>query len=155
MAQTATMQAPAQSQPVQGASDTQFAYPEPQGTGWSGSQAPTSMAVSGSNQSPSADGGGRSESAAPSSGTTGQGGAKQEELFPHAKKAWFSYYHDHRNQVIFASIGLIVAAGFLIIGFWPTLLLAVFITVGVLYGRYKDGDRKTVATVKGIISRLD
>ncbi|MEQ3362045.1 DUF2273 domain-containing protein [Raoultibacter massiliensis] len=81
--------------------------------------------------------------------------ASQEELFPNAKHAWFSYYRTHRNQVVCAAVGLLVAAGFLIIGFWPTLLLAVFASAGVLYGRYKDGDRKTAAAVRGIIDRLD
>lgn len=80
---------------------------------------------------------------------------QQEELFPNAKRAWFSYYRTHRNQVVCAAVGLVVAAGFLTIGFWPTLLLAVFISAGVLYGRYKDGDRKTAATVRSIIDRLD
>lgn len=80
---------------------------------------------------------------------------REEELFPNAKRAWFSYYRAHRNQVVCASVGLAVAAGFLLIGFWPTLLLAVFITAGVLYGRYRDGDRRMTAAVKGIIDRLD
>lgn len=80
---------------------------------------------------------------------------RNEEMFPNAKRAWFSYYRAHRNQVVCASVGLLLAAGFLIIGFWPTLLLAVFISAGVLYGRYKDGDRRTAATVKSIIDRLD
>lgn len=80
---------------------------------------------------------------------------RNEEMFPHAKRAWFSYYRAHRNQVVCASVGLLLAAGFLTIGFWPTLLLAVFISAGVLYGRYKDGDRRTAATVKSIIDRLD
>ncbi|WP_218971884.1 DUF2273 domain-containing protein [Raoultibacter phocaeensis] len=152
MAQTATMQAPAQ-----GASDTKFSYPQTaQQSALSGPQNQAAQAAQ-ANQSQvsSQQSAGQTPGSNTASGTAQQDGAKQEELFPNAKKAWFSYYRNHRNQVIFASVGLLVAAGFLIIGFWPTLLLAVFITAGVLYGRYKDGDRKTVATVQGIISRLD
>lgn len=84
-----------------------------------------------------------------------KGKESREDSTPYIERAWITYYRDHRNQVVCATIGLLVAAGFLIIGFWPTLLLAVFISIGVLYGRYKDGDRKMMVTVKNVIDRLD
>lgn len=81
--------------------------------------------------------------------------SEPQEWFPNAKRAWFKYYNKHRNQVVFATVGLLLGAGLLIIGFWPTLLLAVLITIGVLYGRYKDGDPRMMITVKNVIDRLD
>ena len=81
--------------------------------------------------------------------------AKKEGLFSHLKKVWFEFYPSHRNQVIYGTIGLLIAMGFLIAGFWPTLLLAVFIFVGVLYGRYRDGDRRVMVLIRRIIDRLD
>lgn len=78
-----------------------------------------------------------------------------EKWFPRMKNAWFNYYHTHRNQVICSLIGLLIAVGFLTIGFWPTLLIAVFISIGVFYGRYKDGDRRTRIAIRSLIDRLD
>ena len=148
MAQTATLQSP-------GAVQNQRSYDKldyPQASqSTAASNDASAQAENAQNVS-----GGQSKAAAESSGQTAQAdSSERDELFPNAKRAWFNYYNEHRNQVVFAGIGLAVAAGFLIIGFWPTLLLAVFITAGVLYGRYKDGDRRMAATVKGIIDRLD
>lgn len=78
-----------------------------------------------------------------------------KEWFPRVKSAWFEYYNSHRNQVVCALIGGGIAVGFLVIGFWSTLLLAVFITIGVFYGRYKDGDRGIRIAVARLMDRLD
>lgn len=79
----------------------------------------------------------------------------EKKYFPRIKNAWFTYYNEHRNQVVCAFIGLLIASGFLIIGFFPTLLLAVFISIGVVYGRYKDGDQRTRSAIARIIDRLE
>lgn len=91
----------------------------------------------------------------PANGDSQSGNDAKQDSAPSIERAWISYYHTHRNQVIWAIIGLLIAGGFIALGFWPTLLLAVFITIGMLYGRYKDGDRKMMNTVKNVIDRLD
>ena len=153
MAQSATMESPVS---AQGASNAKGGSSQSaQNSLLSGYQSPASVGINDPAQAQALRALAATFPDLASSKAQEQKPTHEKEFFPNAKRAWFTYYRAHRNQVVCASIGLLVAAGFLIIGFWPTLLLAVFISAGVLYGRYKDGDRRMTATVKNIASRLD
>ena len=39
--------------------------------------------------------------------------------------------------------------------FWPTVLLAVFAAIGVVIGKYRDGDRKTRQQMKQVLERFN
>jgi len=79
---------------------------------------------------------------------------ERKEKFADAKKAWISFYKSHRNQVFYGGIGVAIALSLIILGFWATLLLGIFVIAGVLYGRYKDGDVRFMATIQNLIDRL-
>lgn len=50
------------------------------------------------------------------------------------------YAGSHRNTVLFGLIGLVAALAVLFLGFWRTLVIAVFVLVGVIIGQALDGD---------------
>lgn len=68
--------------------------------------------------------------------------------------AWTKFYHKHPNQVKFGAFGLALALAFIIFGLGATIVLALFVAIGILYGRYKDGDRKTSQTVQNVLGRF-
>lgn len=72
-----------------------------------------------------------------------------------ARKGWVEFYKTHRNQVLFGTTGFLFGVGCITIGFWPTLLAAVFISAGILYGRYKDGDQSLILQIQRLIDKLD
>lgn len=57
--------------------------------------------------------------------------------------------------VVYGILGFVVAALILVVGFWPTLLLTLFVTVGVLIGRYRDGDRYLRQLIRHFIDRIN
>ena len=57
--------------------------------------------------------------------------------------------------VLYGIIGFVAAALILIVGFWPTVLLAVFAAIGVVIGKYRDGDRKTRQQMKQVLERFN
>ena len=71
------------------------------------------------------------------------------------RDAWSRYYRKHRNKVVYTALGFLIAASFLLIGFWGTLLLIIFIVLGMIYGGFKDGDKKAVDIVANLVNRLD
>ena len=75
-------------------------------------------------------------------------------LFANMQKACSAYAQEHQHAVCYGIIGFAAAALVLALGFWPTVLLALFATIGVLIGRYQDGDRKAVSAVRALIGRM-
>lgn len=75
-------------------------------------------------------------------------------VYASMKKAVSPYVEKHSHAVLYGIIGFIAAALILIIGFWPTVLLAVFAAVGVVIGKYRDGDRKTREQMKHVLDRF-
>lgn len=49
-------------------------------------------------------------------------------------QSWKEYFNRHRSVIIGAAIGLLVGILFLIIGFFPTVLLALLGGIGALIG---------------------
>lgn len=81
--------------------------------------------------------------------------AKQDTgVYASFKHAMSPYVEKHSHAVLYGIIGFVAAALILIVGFWPTVLLAVFAAVGVVIGKYRDGDRKTRAQMKQLIDRF-
>ena len=75
-------------------------------------------------------------------------------VYASMKKAVSPYVEKHSHAVLYGIIGFIAAALILIIGFWPTVLLAVFVAVGAVIGKYRDGDRKTREQMKHVLDRF-
>lgn len=76
-------------------------------------------------------------------------------VYASMKRAMSPYVEHHSHAVLYGILGFIAAALILIIGFWPTVLLAVFAAVGVLIGKYRDGDRKTRMQMKHFLERFN
>ncbi|OUO92565.1 hypothetical protein B5F40_01205 [Gordonibacter sp. An230] len=71
-----------------------------------------------------------------------------------AKRAVTSAMENHGHAVLYGTIGFVAAALILIVGFWPTVLLALFAAVGVAIGMYRDGDRAARERVSSVLKRL-
>ena len=67
------------------------------------------------------------------------------------KRSASGHISRHGHALPYGIIGLVVAALILIIGFWPTLLLAAFAAVGGAIGAYRDGDLTIRAQLKRLI----
>lgn len=76
-------------------------------------------------------------------------------VYASMKKAFSPYVEHHSHAVLYGVLGFIAAALILIVGFWPTMLLAVFAAIGVIIGKYRDGDRKTREQMKNILDRFN
>ena len=75
-------------------------------------------------------------------------------LFASMQNACSTYTQKHRHAVCYGIIGFAAAALVLVVGFWQTLLLALFAIAGVFIGRYQDGDRKAISAVRALIGRM-
>ncbi|WP_044564933.1 DUF2273 domain-containing protein [Anaerococcus provencensis] len=60
------------------------------------------------------------------------------------KDKFRSFTTFHWNEFKYTLIGLIVSILFLTIGFFRTLLIIILYNIGNIYGKYKDGDPKTI-----------
>lgn len=76
-------------------------------------------------------------------------------VYASMKRAFSPYVENHSHAVLYGILGFIAAALILIVGFWPTVLLAVFAAVGVFIGRYRDGDRKTREQLRNFLNRFN
>ena len=80
---------------------------------------------------------------------------RDKGVYASMKRAVSPYVEHHSHAVLYGIIGFIAAALILIVGFWPTVLLAVFAAIGVIIGKYRDGDRKTRQQMKSILDRFN
>ena len=85
----------------------------------------------------------------------GQLGAKLQDEIAATLEAFTPYVENHSHAVLYGIIGFVAAALILIVGFWPTVLLAVFAAIGVVIGKYRDGDRKTRQQMKQVLERFN
>ena len=76
-------------------------------------------------------------------------------VYASMKRAFSPYVENHSHAVLYGIIGFVAAALILIVGFWPTVLLAVFAAIGVVIGKYRDGDRKTRQQMKQVLERFN
>lgn len=76
-------------------------------------------------------------------------------VYASMKRAVSPYVEHHSHAVLYGILGFIAAALILIIGFWPTVLLAVFAAIGVVIGKYRDGDRKTREQMRHFLDRFN
>ena len=59
----------------------------------------------------------------------------------------------HWNELKYTLLGLIIAILFLTIGFFRTLLIILLYLLGNIYGKYKDGDPKTLFLLERFFSK--
>lgn len=65
--------------------------------------------------------------------------------------AWV-YAANHPYTVGYSFIGLVLAILILTIGFWSTVIIAVFVLVGAMIGQIRDGDNGIVNFFSGFIN---
>ncbi len=58
---------------------------------------------------------------------------------------WRNFLFNHKRTVMYGLTGLVVGILILIIGFWPVLLVVATTYIGILYGRYRDGDARVTS----------
>lgn len=75
-------------------------------------------------------------------------------VYASVKRAATSAVEQHGHAVLYGIVGFVAAALILIVGFWPTVLLALFATIGAAIGMYRDGDRTTRERVSSVLKRL-
>ena len=80
---------------------------------------------------------------------------RDKGVYASMKRAFSPYVENHSHAVLYGIIGFVAAALILIVGFWPTVLLAVFAAIGVVIGKYRDGDRKTRQQMKQVLERFN
>ncbi|WP_235904902.1 DUF2273 domain-containing protein [Eggerthella guodeyinii] len=80
---------------------------------------------------------------------------RDKGVYASMKRAVSPYVEHHSHAVLYGILGFVAAALILIIGFWPTVLLAVFAAIGVLIGKYRDGDRATRQQMKHFLDRFN
>lgn len=66
---------------------------------------------------------------------------------------WESFYSQNRHAVFYAILGFVIAFALLVIGFWRTMLLCIFITAGIAYGQYRDGNPRIILFFLKLIGR--
>ena len=71
-----------------------------------------------------------------------------------ADRTFAQYAMTHANTVLFGLLGLILALMFLYVGFWDTVLIAVFVLVGVVIGQAIDGDNGIVTFVRNLFDGI-
>lgn len=76
-------------------------------------------------------------------------------VYASMKRAMAPYVENHSHAVLYGIIGFVAAALILIAGFWPTVLLAVFAAIGVVVGKYRDGDRATRERMRHFLDRVN
>ena len=76
-------------------------------------------------------------------------------VYASMKRAVSPYVEHHSHAVLYGILGFIAAALILIVGFWPTVLLAVFAAVGTAIGKYRDGDHKTREQMRHLLDRFN
>jgi len=69
---------------------------------------------------------------------------KKEKEDSLIKNKFRNFQKSHWNEFKYTIFGLIVSILFLTIGFFRTLLIIILYNIGKIYGKYKDGDPKTI-----------
>ena len=67
------------------------------------------------------------------------------EALVDADESFTRYAASHKNTVLCGLLGLVLALLILFLGFWSTLLIALFVLVGVLIGQALDGDNGIIS----------
>lgn len=75
-------------------------------------------------------------------------------VFASMKQAAAPYLEKHGHAVLYGLIGFIAAALILAVGFWPTILLALFAAAGVAIGQYRDGDQRARKALRSLLERM-
>ena len=63
---------------------------------------------------------------------------RDKGVYASMKRAFSPYVENHSHAVLYGIIGFVAAALILIVGFWPTVLLAVFAAIGVVIGKSRQ-----------------
>lgn len=65
-------------------------------------------------------------------------------FFEGVGRAAWAYADAHPHATLYGIIGFVLAVLILVIGLWDTIVIAVFVTVGVIIGQTIDGDNAAV-----------
>lgn len=99
----------------------------------------------------------RTQSSAQSSDTQDADEAPKDRVpFTTRISSWVSKtFPGHENAFWGGVCGLIIAICLFVIGFWRTLLIALFVILGIAIGQWFDGDPKIFRAIKNFFSRKD
>ncbi|MEG0666585.1 DUF2273 domain-containing protein [Gordonibacter sp.] len=86
---------------------------------------------------------------------TPNGTSSERSVSTAFKRTASAYLAHHEHAVLYGIVGFVAALLILIIGFWPTLLLAVFAAAGIAIGAYRDGNLKIRSTLRHLIDLIN
>lgn len=72
-------------------------------------------------------------------------GSRRGGFWSNVRSSISMFFSSNANSIIYGIAGIITAILIIAIGFWRALLIVALCAVGVIYGRYRDGDPATVA----------
>ena len=73
-------------------------------------------------------------------------------FFEGVGRAAWGYADAHPHAVLYGLLGFVLAVLILVIGLWDTIVIAVFVTVGVIIGQTIDGDNAAVNFISRILN---
>lgn len=86
-------------------------------------------------------------------------GKAARDAVTHAKDVAYGWFDGaapgHGNAIFFGIMGFLAAVLIFVVGFWETLLMVVFVLVGVTFGQWLDGDPKIWNALRSLIRPRD
>lgn len=70
------------------------------------------------------------------------------------RQAVSSFVKKHPYATLLGIVGLLAASLILLIGFWQTFLIALFVALGIIAGSWLDGNRTIISCLKRAIDRM-
>lgn len=92
--------------------------------------------------------------AQPAPNATPTNNAPGGSIYASFKSVVITYIEEHGHAVMYGLLGFLTALLMLFIGFWPTVLLALFAGAGVAIGTYQDGSAKMRAMLRSLVQRF-
>lgn len=74
-------------------------------------------------------------------------------LFEGLGRTVWAYVDAHPHATLYGIIGFVLAVLILVIGLWDTIVIAVFVFVGVTVGQMRDGDNALVNRIRRMFDR--
>lgn len=79
---------------------------------------------------------------------------RKSETWEWVKRRWAAYYPSHKHQVWYMATGFLIALGFIYLGFLKTLLICVLTGIGMICGRFYDGDVNLRERIYRLVKRF-
>lgn len=122
----------------------------------SANSAPASDRADGKNLSKAgvADDGGKAKRAKSADGKPDGPSGKKPSAFDNMVKKFQPYLDKHGHAIVYGIVGFVAAVLILTIGFWPVLLLAIFIAIGIVIGRFRDSGASMQNAARSLVESI-